>query len=380
VARGGDPPGEALDRRQAAQLAFRLALGSPGFDRDTSGYPSDVDRTRERPRLTQLSHGAGCACKIGAAELRALRESLPTTGHPDLLVGLDPADDAAVLRLSDELALVQTVDFFTPIVDEPRDFGRIAAANALSDAYAMGGTPRLALNLVAFSLADLGEEVLAEILAGGAEIAAAAGVAIGGGHSIDDPEPKYGMAVSGTVHPRQVLTAAGGQAGDDLYLSKPLGGGLITTAAKRGIAAAAWIESAVAAMTTLNADAAVAARGAGAHALTDVTGFGLLGHLHELCEASGVAAEVDAAAVPALPGALELAAAGTALSRGSARNAGEAQGFAAFEPAVRAERRVLLADAMTSGGLLAAVPAGAEAAGARIGRLVPGEPGQIYVV
>ena len=270
-----------------------------------------MDRTLERPRLTELSHGAGCACKIGAAELRALRQALPATSDPDLLVGLDPADDAAVLRLGDDLALVQTVDFFTPIVDDPRDFGRIAAANALSDVYAMGA-PVLALNLVAFSLGELGSDVLAEILAGGAEIAAEAGVSIAGGHSIDDPEPKYGMAVSGTVHPDRVLTAAGGQAGDELYLSKPLGGGLITTAAKRGIAEEAWIESAVGAMTTLNAEAALAAREAEAHALTDVTGFGLLGHLHELCEASGVAAEIDAAAVPALPGALELAAAGDA--------------------------------------------------------------------
>jgi selenide,water dikinase len=294
-------------------------------------------------------------------------------------VGLDPADDAAVLRLDDELALVQTVDFFTPIVDDPRDFGRIAAANALSDVYAMGGTPVLALNLVAYALADLGPETLAEILAGGAEIAAEAGVPVGGGHSIDDPEPKYGMAVSGTVHPELVLTKAGGRAGDELHLSKPLGGGLITTAAKRGIAENAWIESAVETMTTLNVEAAHAARGAGAHALTDVTGFGLLGHLHELCEASGVAAEIDAAAVPALPGALELAASGNARSGGSARNAAEAERFAEFSPAVEPERRALLTDAMTSGGLLAAVPAGAAAAGTRIGALVEGEAGTISI-
>jgi selenide,water dikinase len=379
VVRGGEALGEALDRRQAPQLVLAARLGSPGFDRDASGYPAGVNRM-PAPRLTQLSHGAGCACKIGAAELRALRRALPAAGDPDLLVGLDPADDAAVLRLSDELALVQTVDFFTPIVDDPRDFGRIAAANALSDVYAMGATPVLALNLVAFSLAELGAGVLGAILAGGAEIAAAAGVPIGGGHSIDDPEPKYGMAVSGTVHPDRVLTAAGGRPGDELYLSKPLGGGLIATAAKRGVAEPAWIESAVEAMTALNAEAAEAARAAGAHALTDVTGFGLLGHLHELGEAGGLAAELEAAAVPALPGALELAAGGEALSGGSARNAGEAERFTTWSPAVPAERRVLLADAMTSGGLLAAVPAGAEAAGTRIGRLTVGEPGRIVVV
>jgi len=376
----GEAGGEALDRRKAAERVLRAArFGSPGFDRDVSGYPTSVDRTLERPRLTELSHGAGCACKIGAAELRALREALPATSDPNLLVGLDPADDAAVLRLGEDLALVQTVDFFTPIVDDPRDFGRIAAANALSDVYAMGGTPVLALNLVAFALADLGPELLAEILAGGAEIAAEAGISIGGGHSIDDPEPKYGMAVTGTVHPDRVLTAAGGRPGDELFLSKPLGGGLITTAAKRGIAEQAWVEGAVEVMTTLNAEAALAARDAEADALTDVTGFGLLGHLHELCEASGVAAEIEAAAVPALSGALELAASGDALSGGSARNAADAERFADFSPTVGPERRVLVTDAMTSGGLLAAVPAGAEAAGTRIGTLVEGPAGAISV-
>jgi selenide, water dikinase len=333
-----------------------------------------------RPRLTELSHGAGCACKIGAADLARVRASLTPDGHQDLLVGLDPADDAAVYRLRDDLALVQTVDFFTPIVDDPRDFGRIAAANALSDIYAMGATPVLALNLVAFSLAELGETVLTEILAGGAEILAAAGVALGGGHSIDDPEPKYGMAVSGTVHPDEVLTAAAGRPGDELYLTKPLGGGLITTAAKRGIAAESWVDAAVEAMTTLNAAAAAAARGARARALTDVTGFGLLGHLHELCAASGLAAEIDAAAVPALPGALELAEAGTALAGGSARNAAEAEAYTSWAEAVPPARRALLSDAMTSGGLLAAVPPGSPMAGARIGTLVTGEPGKIRVL
>jgi selenide, water dikinase len=333
----------------------------------------------DRPRLTELSHGAGCACKIGAADLRRLRAGLPTFADPALLVGLDPADDAAVYKLSDELALVQTLDFFTPIVDDPRDFGRIAAANALSDVYAMGARPVLALNIVAFSLERLGSEVLGEILAGGAEVAAAAGVAIGGGHSIDDPEPKYGMSVSGVVHPDQLLTVAGARPGDELYLTKPVGGGLITTAAKRGLAEPAWIEAAVEAMTTLNDRAAEAARAASAHALTDVTGFGLLGHLHEICEASGLSAELDAAAVPALPGALELAASGKAEAGGSRRNAADSERFADWDAEVPPERRALLTDAMTSGGLLAAVPPGAAMTGTRIGRFVPGEPGRIAV-
>jgi selenide,water dikinase len=328
----------------------------------------------ERPRLTELSHGAGCACKIGAAELREIRAGLPTSDDSSLLVGLDPADDAAVYKLSDELALVQTLDFFTPIVDDPRDFGRIAATNAISDIYAMGARPVLALNIVAFSLERLGSEVLAEILAGGAEVAAAAGVAIGGGHSIDDPEPKYGMTVSGVAHPDELLTAAGAQPGDDLYLTKPIGGGLITTAAKRGIAEPAWIEAAVEAMTTLNAEAAEAARVCGAHALTDVTGFGLLGHLHEICEASGVGAEIDAAAVPALPGALELAASGEAEAGGSRRNAEDAGRFTTWSDSVPPARRSLLTDAMTSGGLLAAVAPGARMTGTRIGSIVAGPP------
>lgn len=330
-------------------------------------------------RLTELSHGAGCACKIPAADLRELRRVLPPPADPSLLIGLDPPDDAAVYRISDELALVQTVDFFTPIVDDPHDFGRIAATNALSDIYAMGATPLMALNIVAFSLDQLGGDTLAAILLGGAQIAADAGIAIAGGHSIDDPEPKYGMAVSGIAHPNEVLTAAGGRPGDELYLTKPLGGGLITTAAKRDLVQSEWLEGAVEAMTTLNAAAAAAAREAGAHALTDVTGFGLLGHLREICESSGLAAVIEAAAVPALAGALELAASGQALAGGSARNAADAEGFTTYADAIEPERRILLTDAMTSGGLLAAVPPGAVMEGTRIGLLVEGEPGAISV-
>jgi selenide, water dikinase len=309
----------------------------------------------DRPRLTELSHGAGCACKIGAAELRELRAGLPTLSDPSLLVGLDPADDAAVYRLSDELALVQTLDFFTPIVDDPRDFGRIAAANALSDVYAMGARPVLALNIVAFSLESLGREVPAEILAGGAEIAAEAGVAIGGGHSIDDLEPKYGMTVSGVVHPDELLTAAGGRPGDDLYLTKPVGGGLITTAAKRGIAEPAWIEAAVEAMTTLNADAAAAARAGGAQALTDVTGFGLLGHAHETAERSGVRIRLRASVLPALEGALEAARDGVRTG-GDPRNRDFA-GPHVESDGVPEELLALAYDAQTAGGLLITLPA-----------------------
>src|SRR3954469_24932086 len=187
--------------------------------------------------LTSLSHGAGCGCKIGAADLRPIVAGLPRPTDPRLLVGSDTADDAGVYRLRDDLALVQTVDFFTPIVDDPYDFGRIAATNALSDIYAMGATPVTALNLVAFSLRDLGEAVLGEILRGGSDVAQAAGAVVVGGHSIDDPEPKYGLAVTGVVHPDQVISNAGGRAGDALVLTKPLGAGAISTAAKRRLAA-----------------------------------------------------------------------------------------------------------------------------------------------
>lgn len=338
--------------------------------------------TREGIALTSLSHGAGCACKIGAAQLAEIRDALPSVADPNLLVGLDPADDAAVYRLSDELALVQTVDFFTPIIDDPYEFGRVAAANALSDIYAMGAEPILALNLVAFSLERLGSDVLGQILAGGAAIAKDAGVAIAGGHSIDDPEPKYGMAVSGTVHPGRVLTKSGGNPGDDLYLTKPLGVGLIATAAKRGLASDALVQSAVAVMTELNAQPSRAAVEIGATAMTDVTGFGLLGHLHELCRASDVSAEIDSGALPVIDGAIELATDERCVSGGSRRNAAHAETFTAWADDVSAERRVIASDAMTSGGLLIAIPPGAESLdfGTHLGQLGKGDPGQIYVV
>jgi selenide,water dikinase len=333
-------------------------------------------------RLTALSHGAGCGCKLGAAELAPILARLAPPADPAVLVGPHTADDAGVYRLREDLALVQTVDFFTPIVDDPRDFGRIAAANALSDVYAMGGRPLTALNLVAFSLADLGGEVLSEILAGGAEVVAEAGATIVGGHSIEDAEPKYGLAVTGVVHPDEVVSNAGGRAGDALVLTKPLGAGAISTAAKRGDAPAGAVAAAVETMTALNRDAAAAALAAGAHAMTDVTGFGLLGHLHELAAASRVRAEVEAAAVPAIEGALDLLAAESAVSGGARRNAAHADSFATFADSVAPARRRLVTDPMTSGGLLVAVmPARAgEVPGAVVGRLVEGEPGAISVV
>jgi selenide,water dikinase len=328
--------------------------------------------------LTSLSHGAGCGCKLPAAALGPLLATVPAREDPNVLVGFGTSDDAGVYKLRDDLALVQTVDFFTPIVDDPFDFGRIAAANALSDVYAMGATPVTALNLVAFSLEQLGGEVLTAILRGGASITDEAGVAIIGGHSIDDREPKYGLAVTGVVDPRSVLTNAGGRAGDGLVLTKPLGAGAVSTALKRGLEAP--LAEAVRVMTTLNRDASLAAREAGAHALTDVTGFGLLGHLHELALASGLAAELDAAAVPAIEGVLELLAEGDAISGGTRRNREYASQFTTFAAEVPEASRWLVCDAMTSGGLLAAVPDPASMPGTVIGRLVEGAPGTIRLV
>jgi len=307
--------------------------------------------------------------------------ALPAQHDPALLVGSATADDAGVYRVTDDLALVQTVDFFTPIVDDPYDFGRIAAANALSDVYAMGGRPLTALNIVAFPLERLGPDVLSAILRGGLDVCAAAGATVLGGHSIDDPEPKYGLAVTGLVDPGAMLTNAGGRPGDALVLTKPLGVGAITTASKRGAADPALLAAAIGVMTTLNADAAEAARAAGAHALTDITGFGLLGHLRSLARASGVAAELDAAAVPFIAGVDALLADDAAVSGGSRRNRAYADGFTRWPDDLPHWRTRLLCDATTSGGLLAAIPADRAAAlpDPLVGHLLDGPAGTITV-
>jgi selenide,water dikinase len=336
---------------------------------------------QQRPRLTGFSAGAGCGCKLPASALLEVLAELPSQRDPRLLVGPATSDDAAVFELSDHLAIVQTIDFFTPLVDDPYEFGAIAAANALSDVYAMGATPVLALNVVAFPLRVLGGEILAEVLRGGSDVVARAGALLAGGHSIEDPEPKYGLAVTGVVHPREVITNAGARAGDALVLSKPLGAGAIVAAHRRGLCDGELLRRAVAAMTTLNDLAARAAREAGVHAMTDVTGFGLLGHLHHVCRESGLAAEIDASAVPAIDGVRELLDDEHAVSGGSTRNADWAGAFTRFDSDVPQWRRRLLADATTSGGLLAAVPAQAveRAHGAVVGRLVVGEQGTIRV-
>jgi selenide,water dikinase len=332
------------------------------------------------PRLTTLSHGAGCACKLPPAELHALLGDLPAPDDEAVLVGSDTADDAAVYRVSDDLAIVSTADFFTPIVDDPYDFGRIAAANALSDVYAMGGRPVTALNLVAWSLEALGGDTLREVLRGGRDLAGVAGVAVVGGHSIDDAEPKFGLAVTGTVHPDRVVRNSTGHPGDELFLTKPVGGGAVSTAVKRGHSPDGVAAAAVEVMAALNADAAEAALEAGTTAMTDVSGFGLLGHLHELAVASGVAAEVEAAAVPAIEGVPDLLrSAEPPIAGGTRRNRQWVEPHVSWTEDVPDERRWLLCDAMTSGGLLVAAPAGSNAPGVRIGRLTEGERGQIRV-
>jgi selenide,water dikinase len=332
--------------------------------------------------LTSLSHGAGCGCKLPAAELLPIVRGLPASRDPRLLVGSATGDDAAVFQVSADLALVQTVDFFTPIVDDPFDFGRIAAANALSDVYAMGGQPLTALNLVAFPLEQLGPGVLRRILEGGLAIADEAGCVIVGGHSIDDPEPKYGLAVTGTVDPALMLTNAGARPGDVLVLTKPLGVGALTTARKRGAVGEAELAVAVETMVALNATAGRQAVAAGAHAATDVTGFGLLGHLHGLARESGVAAELRAADVPALAGALEVLGDGSGVSGGGRRNLEYAETFSAFGPDVEESRRRLVSDPATSGGLLIALAPerAGEVDGTLIGWVVEGETGAIRLL
>jgi len=317
---------------------------------------------------------------------------VPPLTDPRILVDASTRDDAAVYQLTPDRAIVATVDFFTPIVDDAYDFGRIAAANAFSDVYAMGGTPLLALNLVGWPRDTLPYELLGEVLRGGADIAREAGAFVLGGHSVDDPEPKYGMAAIGEVHPKRIVTLARARAGDALVLTKPIGTGILSTALKRDLATAAEIAPAVQSMTTLNAGAARAMRatGGGVHAATDVTGFGLLGHLHNMLAASGVSAEIDAAAVPLLPNAAELVARG-AIPGGTERNREALAPHVTFEPGVAEAMRVLLFDAQTSGGLLIAVdPDRANTllaalqregtpAAARIGRLARGVPGAIAV-
>ncbi len=277
---------------------------------------------------------------------------------PNILVGLATSDDAAVYRLTDDLAVVLTIDYFTPVVDDPYDFGRIAAANALSDVYAMGAKPIIALNVVGFPSKTQPVSVLEQILRGGADQAQVAEVSIVGGHSIDDPEPKYGLVVMGTVNPGKVMANSGAQAGDKLFLTKPIGTGIISTAIKQGQCPAAVEETAIRLMTTLNRAPAEAMIAAGSNACTDVTGFGLLGHLHEMVKASGVGARINASAVPIITGVRELMAEDM-VPGGTERNLDylESCGAVNWQDNVSDEDKLLFSDAQTAGGLLISIPA-----------------------
>jgi selenide, water dikinase len=331
----------------------------------------------EAYRLTQYAHGGGCACKIPPGELEQVVSGLigdgHTTGPGELVVGLDGGDDAAVVRLDgDGTTIVTTVDFFTPVLDDPYDWGRVAAANALSDVYAMGGTPVVALNLLGWPRGVLPMELAAEVLRGGLDIARRAACHVAGGHSVDDPEPKYGMAVTGVAEPGRLMCTDAGRPGLPLTLTKPLGIGVLNSRHK---ATGEPVPQAVAAMTALNREAAAAALAAGVRCATDVTGFGLLGHLHKLARASRVTAVVDVAAVPYLEGAREALAAGF-VSGGTRRNLSWVRPHLDAD-GVGQDELLLLADAQTSGGLLVA---GELPGFPVIGELLPGRPDGVTLV
>jgi selenide,water dikinase len=348
--------------------------------------PLDQISDPEPLRLTSLAHGGGCGCKIAPALLQDILKAMPAAAaFPDLLVGAETSDDAAVWRLNAEQALVATTDFFMPVVDDPFDFGRIAATNALSDVYAMGGRPILALAIVGMPIGKLPAETIGRILAGGASVCAQAGVPVAGGHSIDSVEPIYGLVALGLVHPDRLLTNRTGRAGDVLILTKGLGVGVLSAAFKQQRLPAEGYDALIGSTTQLNAVGAELADMPGVHAVTDVTGFGLLGHTLEMCRGAGLAAEIDAAAPDLLASVQGLAEAGV-------RTGASTRNWASYGAAVRLPadlpewRRDLLTDPQTSGGLLIAVapdaaPAVLDLVRARgfdrasvVGRLAAGSP------
>jgi len=307
-------------------------------------------------QLTALASCAGCAAKMAPGLLSQVLQPLSQVSHPDLLIGLHTSDDAAVYRIAPDRALVQTIDFFPPVVDDPYDYGRIAAANSMSDVFAMGGDVVLALNVAAWP-AEVDPAHFERVLAGGWAMVTQAGGVIAGGHTVMDDEPKYGLSVTGFVHPDRVLTKGGAQPGDRLMLTKPIGAGVITTAHKNGVADRPTIQAAIDSMTTLNRAASRVALAAGAHACTDVTGYGLMGHAYEMAERSGARLVINAGQVPLLPGARALAEAGQ-LPGGYHRNRGH---YGEISPGARVSDDLdttlatLIYNPETSGGLLMAI-------------------------
>nr|WP_114351493.1 selenide, water dikinase SelD [Saliterribacillus persicus] len=341
-------------------------------------------------KLTSLSSKGGCGCKIGPADLKEVLHALPqAVKNPNLLVGLDTSDDAGVYKLNETTALVQTVDFFTPIVDDPYQFGQIAAANAISDVYAMGGTPITALNIVAFPISTLDKSILADILRGAGDKLAEANVTLVGGHSIDDKEPKFGLAVTGTVHPDKVRTNAGAKPGDKLILTKPIGVGIMTTSIKNNLLTEEEIARVTSVMATLNKTAAETMEPFDVHACTDVTGFGLLGHAYEMATASNLEITINYQDVPVLPRVKELATQG-AVPGGTKNNFAHVKDAITFKDSMDQIDQWILCDAVTSGGLLIALndeeatpllqalrEQGVEAA--IIGEITEGKPGHITI-
>ncbi|MFD1361128.1 selenide, water dikinase SelD [Lentibacillus salinarum] len=307
-------------------------------------------------KLTSFSSKGGCGCKIGPADLENVLRSLPkqTAPNPNLLVGLDTSDDAGVYQLTDDLALVQTTDFFTPIVDDPYAFGQVAAANAISDVYAMGGTPITALNIVAFPISTLDEGILANILRGAGDKLEEAGVSLVGGHSIDDQEPKFGLAVTGTVNPDNIRANTSAKPGDKLILTKPIGVGIMTTSLKNGLLEQDEVDRVTDVMTTLNKTAAETMKDYQVNASTDVTGFGLLGHASEMATGSHVEVRIDSKAVPVLPRVKELAEAGS-VPGGTKNNFDHVKDSVTFSENLGQLDKYILCDAVTSGGLLLSV-------------------------
>ncbi|MFO7923147.1 MAG: selenide, water dikinase SelD [Bacteroidales bacterium] len=322
--------------------------GSKDYEPDTGDETGPV-------RLTRFTGGLGCACKIRPQYLEKILKDMPAAHDRNILVGTETSDDASVYRINDTTALVQSVDFFTPVVDDPYDFGAIAAANALSDIYAMGAHPLFALNIVGFPSNRLSEKVLKDILKGASDKCREAGIHILGGHTVEDNEPKFGMVVTGTVHPEKFISNSGAKKGDVLILTKPLGTGIISTAVKRGLAEEATASEAVRIMSSLNAGAALAMEKFPVNSCTDITGFGLLGHLKEMATASVVRVRIDAGKVPLIKGTMELAAAG-AIPGGSRNNLAFVSGMVEWGESISENMKLVLCDAQTSGGLLISLP------------------------
>ena len=309
---------------------------------------------RAEPRLTSLSHGGGCGCKIAPGVLAELLKDMPAGGsYPDLLVGSETSDDAAVFRLNESQAIVSTTDFFMPIVDDPFDFGRIAATNALSDIYAMGGRPLLALAILGMPVNTLSKQTIRDILRGGETVCRQAGIPVAGGHSIDSVEPIYGLAVTGVIDPLLVKRNSGAHSGDVIILGKPLGVGILSAALKKGLLKEGGYRAMIELTTQLNLPGEALARTGGVHAMTDVTGFGLLGHLLEMCRGSSLGAHIESARLPLLPGVLELAREGITTGA-SARNWQSYGNEVRLAPPIDGALRAILTDPQTSGGLLVA--------------------------